>query len=342
MLVGVAVLAVIAPAAEPGESRAEAAPPVLSTADDSAPRLGLVPIAAPPVMSARPGAVRPTAALPDALLPGTPDALWADDALWGNTAMWGDIARAGTVRAERPRARSAASRSAARRPASRSAARTALPHPAARPALAHPATRPGASRAATRPGASRSAARLPVRPPMVPQRFTPATAAKLSAVAQAAKPRPEPRVVPRATGPGRDRGHDRRGAAGHRTARHDSVQGRERDSGGHGMSAVIAYAWAQVGKPYVMGAEGPDVFDCSGFTMQAYKRAGLHLPHSSGGQAAMARTVSRSEARPGDLVVGPGHVGIYLGDGMMIDAGNSRVGVVYREVYDGLHIERLF
>jgi cell wall-associated NlpC family hydrolase len=107
------------------------------------------------------------------------------------------------------------------------------------------------------------------------------------------------------------------------------------------MAAVIAYARAQVGKRYSSGAAGPHRFDCSGLTMQAYRRAGLRLPHSSGGQAARARIVARSRAVPGDLVVGPGHVGVYMGGGMMIDAGNSRTGVVYRRLYAGLHIERL-
>ena len=107
-----------------------------------------------------------------------------------------------------------------------------------------------------------------------------------------------------------------------------------------GMASVIAFAQAQVGKRYSAGGEGPHSFDCSGFTKRAYALAGIHLPHSSGAQAARARTIPRSEARPGDLVVGPGHVGIYMGRGMMIDAGNRRVGVVYRKLYSGLHIER--
>jgi cell wall-associated NlpC family hydrolase len=107
-----------------------------------------------------------------------------------------------------------------------------------------------------------------------------------------------------------------------------------------GLSAVVAYARAQVGKGYAGGSAGPNSFDCSGLTMQAYRQIGLRLPHSSGGQAARARNVSRSQARPGDLVVGPGHVGVYMGGGMMIDAGNSRVGVVFRPLYAGLHIER--
>jgi cell wall-associated NlpC family hydrolase len=107
-----------------------------------------------------------------------------------------------------------------------------------------------------------------------------------------------------------------------------------------GLSAVVAYARAQVGKRYARGAVGPHRFDCSGLTLQAYRRIGLRLPHSSGGQAARARAISRSQARPGDLVVGPGHVGVYMGGGMMVDAGNPRTGVVYRRLYAGLHVER--
>lgn len=107
------------------------------------------------------------------------------------------------------------------------------------------------------------------------------------------------------------------------------------------MSAVIAFAWAQVGDSYQMNASGPNVWDCSGLTKAAYERAGIHLPHSSGAQAARAYRVSRASARPGDLVVGSGHVGIYMGRGMMIDAGNPRVGVSYRRMYAGLWIKRL-
>jgi hypothetical protein len=109
---------------------------------------------------------------------------------------------------------------------------------------------------------------------------------------------------------------------------------------GNRMVAVLAFARSQVGKRYVRGGEGANGFDCSGFTKRAYARAGLRLPHSSGGQAARARRISRAQARPGDLVVGAGHVGIYMGRGMMIDAGNRRTGVVYRHLYGGLHIAR--
>jgi len=142
------------------------------------------------------------------------------------------------------------------------------------------------------------------------------------------------RVVARSRRASSVRSHQRR--SGYSTFGRSSAAGRS----GAGMSSVIAYARSQIGKRYVRGAEGPFSFDCSGLTKRAYAHAGLRLPHSSGGQAARARPVSRGAARPGDLVVGRGHVGIYMGRGMMIDAGNSRVGVTYRHVYGGLRIER--
>lgn len=124
--------------------------------------------------------------------------------------------------------------------------------------------------------------------------------------------------------------------------RHAAVsQATRRVSLGGGMSAVVAYARSQVGKRYVTGGEGAGGFDCSGLTKRAYALAGIRLPHSSGAQAARARNISRAVARPGDLVVGRGHVGIYMGRGMMIDAGNHRTGVVYRKLYSGLRVERL-
>ncbi|MFC7529133.1 C40 family peptidase [Actinoplanes sp. GCM10030250] len=133
----------------------------------------------------------------------------------------------------------------------------------------------------------------------------------------------------------------RRGALAVRTSTRTTAVRRLRANPGRSMNAVIAFARSQVGKRYVRGGDGPGGFDCSGFTKRAYARAGLRLPHSSGEQARRARTVSRANARPGDLVIGPGHVGIYMGRGMMIDAGNHRTGVVYRKLYRGLRVARL-
>jgi cell wall-associated NlpC family hydrolase len=98
---------------------------------------------------------------------------------------------------------------------------------------------------------------------------------------------------------------------------------------------ALNFAIAQVGKRYVMGAEGPNAYDCSGLVMAAYASVGISLPRTSQSQYRVGRSVSRSELQPGDLVFfysGISHVGIYMGNGIMVDARNSRVGVVYTNI----------
>lgn len=94
--------------------------------------------------------------------------------------------------------------------------------------------------------------------------------------------------------------------------------------------AAIQYAMAQVGKAYVYGAAGPSAFDCSGLTMMAYRAAGISLPHSSSAQYSSGTRIAESALQPGDLVFyySPiSHVGIYLGNGMIVDAANPSSGV---------------
>ncbi|MFF9057468.1 NlpC/P60 family protein [Streptomyces sp. NPDC014882] len=102
---------------------------------------------------------------------------------------------------------------------------------------------------------------------------------------------------------------------------------------------ALAFARAQIGKPYVWGATGPDSYDCSGLTQAAWKAADVSLPRVTYDQVDAGTTVSLSAAQPGDLVFfysDVTHVGIYAGNGMMIHA--PKPGAYVREesiYYDG-------
>jgi cell wall-associated NlpC family hydrolase len=91
---------------------------------------------------------------------------------------------------------------------------------------------------------------------------------------------------------------------------------------GEGMMAVQA-ALTRIGSPYSWGASGPSAFDCSGLVMWAFGQAGVNLPHSSQALAQGGQPVSRDQMQPGDLITyysDASHVGIYIGDGMMVHA----------------------
>ncbi|MFE1795869.1 NlpC/P60 family protein [Streptomyces sp. NPDC059517] len=95
---------------------------------------------------------------------------------------------------------------------------------------------------------------------------------------------------------------------------------------------ALAFARAQIGKPYVWGASGPGSYDCSGLTQAAWKAAGVTLPRTTWDQVDTGTTVSVDNAQPGDLVFfydDISHVGIYIGDGMMIHA--PKPGAYVRE-----------
>lgn len=81
---------------------------------------------------------------------------------------------------------------------------------------------------------------------------------------------------------------------------------------------IIAYANKFLGVRYRWGGTTPSGFDCSGFTSYVYRQFGISLPRTSSSQASVGKSVSYSQAVPGDLVVFSGHVGIYVGDGNMI------------------------
>ncbi|MEO7556003.1 MAG: NlpC/P60 family protein [Acidimicrobiales bacterium] len=101
------------------------------------------------------------------------------------------------------------------------------------------------------------------------------------------------------------------------------------------VDAVIARAKAQLGKPYVWGAAGPDSFDCSGLTMYAWQAAGVSLPHYTGSQYAATRHISLDQLQPGDLVFyhNFGHENMYIGNGQVIDAPHSGAYVQIVSLY---------
>jgi cell wall-associated NlpC family hydrolase len=95
------------------------------------------------------------------------------------------------------------------------------------------------------------------------------------------------------------------------------------------VATAISYAEEQLGKPYLWGGAGPDAFDCSGLVMMAYRAAGIDIPRTSQQQWAWGPRIKPSQVQPGDLVffagsdgttAAPGHVGLVIGGGLMIEA----------------------
>ncbi|MFE4171025.1 NlpC/P60 family protein [Streptomyces sp. NPDC056909] len=99
---------------------------------------------------------------------------------------------------------------------------------------------------------------------------------------------------------------------------------------------VLAFARAQIGKPYVWGASGPSSYDCSGLTQAAWREAGVQLPRTTWEQVEAGTRVATGDLLPGDLVFfydDISHVGIYIGDGMMIHAPKPGANVREESIY---------
>lgn len=95
-----------------------------------------------------------------------------------------------------------------------------------------------------------------------------------------------------------------------------------------GGSSVVDYAKQFVGNPYVWGGTSlTNGADCSGFVQSVYNNFGVSLPRTSYEQQNAGREVSYSEAQPGDLICYGGHVAIYMGNGKIVHASNSRDGI---------------
>ena len=117
-----------------------------------------------------------------------------------------------------------------------------------------------------------------------------------------------------------------------------SPQGGQVGAQAPGANKATAYARAQLGKPYQWGAAGPNSFDCSGLTMMAWRQAGVSFPHLAQDQYDMTQRESISETLPGDLIFfgtpsNVYHVGIYIGNGQMIDAPETGQNVSIQSIY---------
>ena len=98
---------------------------------------------------------------------------------------------------------------------------------------------------------------------------------------------------------------------------------------------AIHFAIDQIGEPYVWGSDGPSSWDCSSLTQQAWAAAGVALPRVSWAQATVGTSVAKANLKPGDLVFfySPiSHVGIYIGEGLMIHAPNPRTVVKVSQI----------
>ncbi len=98
-------------------------------------------------------------------------------------------------------------------------------------------------------------------------------------------------------------------------------------------NAVLEIAARYVGVPYVYGGGTPDGFDCSGFTSYVFAQLGVTLPRSSSAQGSVGTVVAATDARPGDLMWWPGHVAIYAGGSLQIDASQPGTTVQFRPIH---------
>jgi len=111
---------------------------------------------------------------------------------------------------------------------------------------------------------------------------------------------------------------------------------------GSRLAALITAAKSRIGDPYVYGADGPNAFDCSGFTGWSYRQIGISLPRSAAEQWVAGPHVSYADAQPGDVLAWAGdptapgyvtHVALYLGNGMMISAAHTGTTIAISPVY---------
>nr|WP_276514210.1 C40 family peptidase [Actinomadura citrea] len=108
--------------------------------------------------------------------------------------------------------------------------------------------------------------------------------------------------------------------------------------------AALDFAYAQLGKPYSYGAEGPGSYDCSGLTMKSWAAAGVGITRTTNSQYAATKRVAKSNLQPGDLVFfsSLGHVGLYVGGGKMIHAPHTGDVVRIADITSGYYLSNYY
>ncbi|MCC3866849.1 SH3 domain-containing protein [Terrisporobacter mayombei] len=124
-----------------------------------------------------------------------------------------------------------------------------------------------------------------------------------------------------------------------------STSSSDKPSSNSKLDKVLSTVKAQVGKPYVYGAAGPNSFDCSGLTYYAYKKAGIYLNRTSRDQAKNGKHVSKSNLKAGDLVFFNSgtnsikHVGMYVGNGKFIHSPSPGKSVKYESLSTSYYVK---
>ena len=221
-------------------------------------------------------------------------------------------------------------------------AAVALPASAAPTSPAAPAAPVSASAASATP-ATRAAQAVTAPIPAAPS--VQATTADFGSVSVKAvakprpRPQPEPEQQPEAAPTTPERTQSAPSRNQQRSAAPASTPDPAADPGDNlpAASGVVAIARQYIGVPYVYGGSSPSGFDCSGFTSYVFAKVGKSLPRTAAAQQAAARRVSNPQ--PGDLVFfgSPAyHVGIYVGNGRMIDSPRTGMSVTVRPIFGGV------